>query len=253
MDPRLRQRKPFNYNFLGFIIPFFIMIIFMILNSVHPFGTKSLLYSDGYHQYFPFFKEFRRALLKGDSLLYSWNVGMGVDYLGLISYYLASPLNLLSVLFPESMLLGYFTFLTPIRIGLAGLFFSLFLSKVFNKNELSIPFFGSFYALCAWSLGYQWNVMWLDTFALLPLVMLGFYSLLKEKKFFLYTFTLFLSIFSNYYIGFFTCIFVLLSFVCYEICRWNGYKKLLDDFYFVKLFFLIRTFYLYSSLICRPS
>ncbi len=226
----IRQKKPFNYTILGFAIPFFTMLVFMIINQAYPFGNRSLLYSDGYHQYFPFFKEFRRALLRGDSLLYSWNVGMGVDYLGLISYYLASPLNLLSVFVPESVLLGYFSLLTPIRIGLAGLFFSIFLQKIFKRNDISIPLFGCFYALCSWSLGYGWNVMWLDTFALLPLVALGSYSLLKDKKFFLYTFSLFLSILSNYYIGFFTCIFVLLSFICYQICRWDGFKKLLDDF-----------------------
>ena len=54
--------------------------------------------------------------------------------------------------------------------------------------------------------------MWLDTFALLPLVALGTVSLLRDKKFMLYTLTLFLSIYSNYYIGFFPCIFVLLLF-----------------------------------------
>lgn len=230
MKSIVRQKKPFNFTIIGFLIPFCTMLVFMLCNQVHPFGNKSLLYSDAYHQYFPFFKEFHRALRRGDSLLYSWNVGMGVDYLGLISYYLASPLNLISVILPESMLLGYFTFLTPIRLGLAGLFFSIFLKKVFNKNDISIALFGSFYALCAWSLGYSWNVMWLDTFALLPLVALGTYSLLKEKKFFLYTFALFLSVLSNYYIGFFTCIFVLLTFICYQICRWDGFKKFLDSF-----------------------
>ena len=229
MKPIIRQKKTFNYTILGFVIPFFTMLIFMILNKAHPFGNKSLLYSDGFHQYYPFFKEFRRALLSGDSLLYSWNVGMGVDYLGLISYYLASPLNLLSVLVPESMLLAYFSLLTPIRLGFAGLFFSVFLKNVFKKNDISVPLFGSFYALCAWALGYSWNVMWLDTFALLPLVALGTYRLLKEKQFFLYTISLFLSVLTNYYIGFFTCIFVLLTFICYQICRWNGFKKLLDD------------------------
>lgn len=226
----ISKRKPFNYTILGFVIPFFTMLIFMIINQVHPFGTKSLLYSDGYHQYYPFFKEFRRALLSGDSLLYSWNVGMGVDYLGLISYYLASPLNLLSILIPEFMLLAYFSLLTPIRLGFAGLFFSVFLKNVFKKNDISVPLFGCFYALCAWALGYSWNVMWLDTFTLLPLVALGTFRLLKEKKFVLYTFSLFLSVLSNYYIGFFTCIFVLLTFICYQVCKWGGFKKFLDDF-----------------------
>ncbi len=62
--------------------------------------------------------------------------------------------------------------------------------------------------------GYQWNIMWLDTFCpLLPMVMLGMISLLQTRRFFLYTVTLFLSVASNYYIGFFTCIFVALCFL----------------------------------------
>ena len=154
---------------------------------------------------------------------------MGMDYLGLIAYYLASPLYLLSVLVPEKWLLSYFSLLMPVKLGLAGLFFWLLLKKLYEKNDLPIALFGSFYALCAWALGYQWNIMWLDTFALLPLVILGEISLLRERKFILYTLTLFLSVFSNYYIGFFTCVFVALVFFCYEICRPQGLRRFFAD------------------------
>ncbi len=86
------------------------------------------------------------------------------------------------------------------------------------------------------ALGYQWNMMWLDTFALLPLVALGMVRLLREKRVVLYTLTLFLSVFANYYIGFFTCIFVFLTFFCYEICRWRGWKRFFADFIRIGIF-----------------
>ena len=226
--PQLNKIK-WNYVLLAFLAPVVGMFVVMIIRGFEPFGQVSMLYSDMYHQYYPFFVAFRKALLSGDSLLFNWSVGMGMDYLGLLSYYLASPLNLLSVLVPESLLLEYFSLLMPIKLGLAGMFFAIFLKKTFRKDDISIVLFGSFYALCAWALGYQWNVMWLDTFALLPLVALGAVSLLRDKKFVLYTLTLFLSVFSNYYIGLFTCIFVALIFVCYEICRWGGIKQFIFD------------------------
>jgi uncharacterized membrane protein YfhO len=78
--------------------------------------------------------------------------------------------------------------------------------------------------------------MWLDTFALLPLVALGTVSLLKEKKFVLYTISLALSIFINYYIGFFTCIFVFLLFICYQICRCRSVKAFFLDLGRIALF-----------------
>lgn len=224
-----RGRKEPNFLLLSFLFPFLGYIAVMICSGHAPFGNSSILMSDMYHQYYPFFKEFRRTLLAGDSLLYNWNLGMGVDYLALIAYYVASPLNLLSVLVPEQWLLGFFSLLVPVKLGLAGLFFGIFLKKTFQKNDWSVPLFSAFYGLCAWALGYQWNIMWLDTFALLPLVVLGMLALLQQRRFVLYTTTLFLSIVSNYYIGLFTCIFVALSFFCYEICRCHSFRKFLAD------------------------
>ena len=225
---------------LAFAIPCALMLIVMLIASAEPFSDKrSMLYSDMYHQYYPFFVEFRNALRSGKGLLYTWSVGLGMDYLSLISYYLASPLNLIAVLLPESWTLEYFSLLVPIKLGLASLFFALFLNRMFGKKDYSISVFGAFYGLCAWALGYQWNVMWLDTFALLPLMALGTTLLLRDKKFILYTLILFLSIFANYYIGFFVCIFVLMLFFGYEICRWRGFKRFCGDFVRIGFFTVI--------------
>lgn len=236
----MKLSRKFDYDRLSlplaFLLPVLGMFGVMICRGFIPFGDTSMLYSDMYHQYYPFFVGFRRALLSGESLLLNWDVGLGINYLGLIAYYLASPLNLLSIFLPESWLLGYFSLLVPIKLGFAGLFFAIFLNKLFRKNDISIAIFGAFYALCAWALGYHWNVMWLDTFALLPLVALGTVSLLRDKKFVLYTISLFLSVVCNYYIGFFTCIFVALIFVCYEICRFTTVKRLLQDLGRIALF-----------------
>ena len=232
-------KKKWNSLTVAFLIPVVGMLLVMLISSYEPFGNYSMLYSDMYHQYYPFFVAFRKALLSGDSLLYSWNVGMGMDYLGLVSYYLASPLNLLSVLVPESLTLEYFSLMMPVKLGLASLFFAIFLKRIFHKDDISIALFGAFYGLSAWALGYQWNIMWLDTFALLPLVALGTVALLKDGKFVLYTLTLFLSVYANYYIGLFTCIFVFLIFVCYQICRWRSFRKFITDLSRIAVFSLL--------------
>jgi len=232
------KRKEYSVNFLAlaFAIPFVGMLFVMLVSKYEPFGNYSMLYSDMYHQYYPFFVAFRKAILGGNGLLYTWSQGMGMDYLGLIAYYLASPLNLLSILVPEGWTLEYFSLLVPVKLGLASLFFAVFLNRLYGKDDLSIAVFGGLYGLCAWALGYQWNVMWLDTFALLPLVVLGTVTLLRDRKFVLYTLTLFLSIASNYYIGLFTCIFVFLLFFAYQICRWGGWKKFFADLMRIALF-----------------
>lgn len=234
--PKFKNHK---YTALAYFLPCFIFLLIQIAIGVLPFGKQSMLYSDCWHQYYPFFKTFREMLLSGEGLLYNWHVGMGFDNLGLYAYYLASPLNWLCVLIPESWTLAFFDLLYPIKLGFAGLFFAIFLKKLFHKDDLSISIFGTLYALCSWALCYQWNIMWVDTFALLPLLMLGMVSLLKEKKFLLYTVTLFLSLVSNYYIGYMSCVFVLLSFFCYQICNFTTPKRFVDDFLRIGVFTVI--------------
>lgn len=239
LDPE-PNKKQFNYCILGFLIPFLLTGLTLLVRAIaYEAGSSqvfSLLYSDAYYQYFPFFVDLRESIRSGESLLYSWNMGMGTDYLGLYAYYLGSPLNWLTVLIPETWMLDFYTFLVPVRLGLAGLFFSIFLKHTFRRNDISIALFGSFYATCAWAVGYLWNVMWLDTFALLPLVVLGTIRLLQDRKFLLYTISLFFAIIINYYIGFFVCVFTLLVFICYEICRFKGFKRFLADLCLMALF-----------------
>ncbi len=64
------------------------------------------------------------------------------------------------------------------------------------------------YAFCGFMMGYYWNIMWLDTVALLPLVILGLHHLLDEGKYKLYVIALAVAVLSNFYIGFFVCIFI---------------------------------------------
>ena len=230
MDLLMKPNRRQSYA-LAFGIPVGLLLIVMAVSGSEPFGNGlSMLYSDMYHQYFPFWVEFGRAIRSGDSLLWNWSAGLGMDYLSLISYYLASPLNLISAIVPESLALEVYSLLVPIKLGLASLFFAIFLRNTFKKEDLSISFFGAMYALCGWALAYQWNVMWLDTFALVPLTVLGMVQLLRDKKPLLYTATLFLSIFSNYYIGLFTCIFIFLLFFVYEISHWEDYYEFCCDF-----------------------
>ena len=77
----LSRKMSFKWNALtlAFLIPFVGMLFVMLISQYEPFGPYSILYSDMYHQYFPFFVAFRNALRSGQSLLHSWSVGLGMD------------------------------------------------------------------------------------------------------------------------------------------------------------------------------
>ena len=83
------------------------MLAIFIKNEVYPAGDKQLLIIDFWHQYFPFTSEMQDKLQNGGSLLYSLRSGWGQNFLGIMSYYTASPLNFLSLLIPETHLSEY--------------------------------------------------------------------------------------------------------------------------------------------------
>ena len=215
---------------LAFFIPFLLMFLFFAFKGVSPFGSKQILVTDLWHQYYPFLVDFQDKLQHGGSLYWTWRSGGGTNYIALMAYYLASPLNFLSVFVPASALREFLYVITCVKIGCAGWFFAWFLRMTFKKNDASITACGILYALCAMIMGYYWNVIWLDTIALLPLVIAGTFALLREGKFKLYIAALALSVLANYYIGFFTCIFVLLVSIGYSIVEFKSVKKLFTDF-----------------------
>lgn len=218
----------FSHNvfiLLAFAVPFILMVTAFGVMQVSPFGDKQILVTDLWHQYFPFLVEFQNKLKTGESLFWSWAQGGGVNYFSLMSYYLASPLNFVSVFIPSEWLREFLMFSVAIKIACAGMFTAIFLRSIYKKNDFSLVIFGCCFSFCAFFMGYYWNTIWLDTVCITPLVALGICKLLTENKFRLFTVTLALSLLANYYIGLFTCIFVLLVFIAYSIVKWEGFKK----------------------------
>lgn len=197
---------------LSFVLPVVIMLSLFIIKGIYPFGERSFLFSDMYHQYMPFFSEFLRKIRAGEGLAYSYNVGIGSNFLALYIYYLASPLHYLAFLVPESHLMEFMSYLVVIKTGLCGLTFFVYLRRHFQIKDGNILFFSCFYALSGFMAAYNWNIMWLDCVVLFPLIILGLERLVKEGRCGLYCVTLALSIFTNYYISIMICIFLVLYF-----------------------------------------
>lgn len=218
---RFAHGKAFPY-IVAFGLPFLICVIICIGNGVYPFGDNCILHIDMYHQYCPFFTEFLNKLQTGGSLQYSWNLGLGSDFVSLYAYYLASPLNFLILLCPKSHVIEFMTLLIILKISASGLTFFLYIRHHYkligkdgrmHKNQM-IPalVFSTAYALSGFVAAYSWDIMWMDCIALFPLIMIGLERLVQEKKAGLYYITLALCIFCNYYISIMICIFLVFAF-----------------------------------------
>ncbi len=207
---RIRENQVF---LLAFALPFITMLALFAAQQIYPFGNRSFLNIDMYHQYFPFLTDFFHKLKEGDSLYYSWNAGIGSNFIALYAYYLATPINWFCVLVPESYLMEFMSYLVVVKIGLCGLTSAIYFSRRFQSKRIVIAFFALFYAMSGYMAAYNWNVMWLDCIVLAPLILLGLEVLVKEGKYKLYCLSLGLAIMSNYYICIMICIYLVLYFL----------------------------------------
>ena len=210
---------------LAFLFPALTVLAAFAITGCYPFGERTILTVDLYHQYCPFLITFRNKILSGESLFYSWNDGLGQEYLAAFANYTASPLNIFSLFFTAKTMPIFIMFVTCFRAGLASIFMLMFLSANDNKRIDNITVvFSSSYALCGWFISFFWNIMWCDAVVLLPLIALGLRRLFIDHKYGLYTVSLAIAIVSNYYAGYFLCLFLVFFGPAYYLCLFSREK-----------------------------
>ncbi len=180
-----------------------------------PVGEESAMIVDLHHQYTPMLSQLRDMLLDGGSPLYSFEIGSGTSFIPMFAYYLASPLNLLLLLFPQHLLAEGVLVITLIKMALMGAMMALCMQYIFKRRDFSLIAIGVMYALMMYTLAYSWNIMWLDCVMFLPLVVMGFEHMMRTGKYLVYVLSLAYVLYANYYIGFMICIFLVLYYVAF--------------------------------------
>ena len=216
----LKKRTGSFYLWMGMLIPALTMLIGFIVNGVWPFGDGTILKVDSLHQYLPFFTDFHQKLRSGDSLFYSFSGGLGYDFWSTVAYYLASPLNMLIVLVPKANVCDFMDVMILLKVSACGGIFSWYLHRR-NPSAAFLPLvFGTMYAMGNFYIGYSFNIMWLDSMAVVPLIMFGIEKLVKGsgRGGYVYGISLFYGLWCNYYIGFMLCIFSCLYLAVCLVC-----------------------------------
>lgn len=203
----------------------FIILLVYFCYEIIPFGDGTIYRMDLYHQYGPLFTELYDRITSGESLIYSWNTGLGSSFLGNFLNYLSSPIGLIVLLFGHKNTFEAVAAMIAIKAMLSSMSMSYYLKKTQKTDGFPIAAFGVMYAFCGYFIAYYWNVMWIDAMYLLPFIALGIEKIIESGKCKTYIIALALAIYSNYYIGFMLCIFSCIYFLYYYAC---SSKKLRD-------------------------
>ncbi|MCI2046321.1 MAG: YfhO family protein [Faecalibacterium sp.] len=174
-----------------------------------PFGDKSVAVGDGFNQYLDFFAYLKELMSGNASALYSFSKTLGGDAVAIFSYYLASPLNLLIVFFRKDQLVLFYHLLCALKMALAAAFCAVFLRKRFAGKLGYLPagLLAIGYGLCHYNMAQCRNVMWLDGVYMLPLILLGVWTLVTRHKTTLLSVTVGLALLFNWYSGAVACLF----------------------------------------------
>ena len=181
-------------------------------------GERSILITDLSQQYI----EYHAALRQNGYTLFTWDSGMGMNFLGIFAYYLASPLTAVIFLFPENMLPTALLCIISLKIVLSAGTMAAYLSTQPRMSCTVVVAFSLSYALSAYSMANCFNLMWLDGVVLLPVLVVAARQIYENRHFFPLVLLLVLLFVSNYYIAYSVGIFLFLLYLSWIVAHKSG-------------------------------
>lgn len=209
-----------------------LFVALAVTGHVYPFGDNSFLAGDLKYQYIDFFAWFRRVLLGEANLRYSFSQGLGMNTWGLYSYYLASPFNLLCVLFPQDKLTLFVFVIAALKLGCIHISSAWYLQKRFGLPKPAAFLLSLSFTFCSWTISNLRNPLWIDCLILLPICAYGCHELIRKQRMIRLVIATALNVMFCWYTAYisilFLCIFVLVEFVDYVSAEGYSWKLMLD-------------------------
>ncbi|MGX6961424.1 YfhO family protein [Vagococcus xieshaowenii] len=224
-----------KYWLSAFLIPMIILALAYLTVPIYPGSKLTLLASDAFSQFSNFHANFRNMLLGKQSIFYSWNASLGLNYLSLISYYLGGIFTPLVLLFPLKMIPDAMYVLTLLKFGCAGLSFWIFARQTYRIKPLYHVLLAISYALMGFAVAHSELIMWLDTFVWIPLILLGIHRVIEQKKPILLFVSYLLLFMSNFYFGFMVGVFSFLYFFIRVSIDWRHNKQAILPYFITSI------------------
>ena len=231
----LEEKKSIRINkapFMACGLTLVCYIFLCLICEIFPFGKFLFSLSDMTAQYVPFLALLHNKMHSLDlgrlisNLTYSSQSGLGKNFMSTFGYYLASPFNLIYLFMDSSAVEGFAVVAIVLKLTLSSAFMCLFLGERAEDKTSRMPILLSMiYAFSSYIVAFAFQIMWLDGYMLLPLLLYFTERFMKTRKYIGLTLTLLVLFISNYYIAYMVG---LMSFV-YLIARLYTEKYALKE------------------------
>lgn len=200
-------------KYLKYIIPsiitYIILVIIFYVNNLYPFGIHSIVKVDADYQYIPIlYKIF--DLLHGHGNLFYSDIGFGNNIFisMVIQGSLFSPVNLLLFFTSRSNIINYYNIIIIVKLCLISLTSYIYINKKFKVDYFYKVVGSVLYTFCGFVVLNFFNMMWLDSVILFPLIIMFLDELFTRDKYIGYIISLSLSLIISYYISYFILVFI---------------------------------------------
>lgn len=199
---------------IAFLLSALAMYIMLSYSQVLSTGKYIILNGDSLEQYVSHVKMIYRNLLNGETPWFSFSYSMGQNTSIPLAWHVTSPFNLFYLIFWNADINKVTALVMILKTATAAATFQIFSRKALKTGKLSSVLFGVFYSMCGYTvvMGFH-HFIWIEGVYMLPVVALGIYKCVKEKKWLLLTFAYTYIFITQFYMGYMIGIFSFLMFV----------------------------------------
>ena len=211
----MKKLKPYIITSCIFIA---IFIVIFITKGIYPFGDNSLIWGDMHDQITAFYYHFYDTFRGDNSLLVNFSTSGGINFIGILAYYILSPFSFITLLFPREDIYLVVSIIVALKILASSLTCLYFIRTYFKKISCFLSVFLAIsYAFSGYSLAMYQITPWIDVMYLFPLLVVGLKKVLDLEKPTLYIVILSLSLIFSFYVSVMVVAFIFLASFIYLI------------------------------------
>ncbi len=205
------------FYIVSLLLPWVVALVHSFLADTWVTGNGNIATGDLQGQIIPICYEFWDKMHSGESMAYTWHILGGLDF-GALMGYLASPFTYIMLLFPRHCIPDFIQFTMLAKWSLCAFTMTYFFyhtkHNTLQKYKKGVSLFlGLAYALSNGVLSYIIYIQFMDALIVFPILLLLVEKLVDEKKWKLYYLVLTFCMYTNSYIAFEICIFLVIWFV----------------------------------------
>ncbi len=211
---------------ITFLLVVCIFLIIFVSKGIFPFGNNSLIWGDMHDQITAFYYHFYDCFHGKTSLLVNFTTSSGINFIGILAYYILSPFSFILLLFPREQIYLAVSIVIALKILVSSLTCLYFIRTYFKKIPSGISvFLALIYAFSGYSLTMYQITPWIDVMYLFPLIVMGLKKVLDLEKPTMYIVFLSLALICSFYVSMMVLIFIFLASFIYLLVYKNSKER----------------------------